>query len=145
MRSVALYTLLLSLLASGVGWAQQLGPVAPVNKLTLISNLRSISGSVASDTSSSTDFTRSWQSVAATKTAAIPSCGTANAGQVLVDVDGNGTASVSNPINITPPSGTTIQGSASPLQITTARGSFMYQSYEPPIDSASSGRSPRRL
>ena len=88
--------------------------------------VRQVAGT--SDPSQASDVTRAWTGTAATKTANIPTCSsTVNAGRVLVDVDESGTASVSNPINITPPSGTTFQGSSAAYPMTTARQALMYQ------------------
>ena len=88
---------------------------------------RAISGVLTTDTATlTTDWTISWQSAAATKTQNIPAAAATNAGQVLNICDGNGTASVGNPIVITPASGT-INGSAT-FSITTARMAYTIQS-----------------
>lgn len=89
-------------------------------------SFRNILNAMTTDTASISDGTINWLSSAATKTQNIPAASAANNGKSYTIKDGNYTASLSNPINITPASGTIEQ--ASSLAISVAGGWAVIQS-----------------
>lgn len=102
------------------------GGSAPISGTTLKLGFRAITTGTTDTANLASDYTISWQSTTATKTQNIPGAAAGNKGAILNIADGNKTAGVGNPINITPSTGT-VNGSAT-LSITVAGSAFTIQS-----------------